>query len=756
MNGYFRSGISILVFALCSLFVFAQNKTNPVSAIPHNNSDGVKSKIDSLNNEADTLCLHKSEKGIRMARSALYLSKNINYHIGIGDASHSLGLAKFRRDNDSAIYFFRQARKEYLQEFPGFEKFAFALNNLSRTYDERLQYDSSMHFIRQALQFVQDTRETPAVKKKWLMYTYGAMANAFSGQNRNDSANILLLKAINLAEQLRNYKMLAVYFKSLSGIQLQLRNYTKAAEYGRKAIDYIDDDDRALTISLANMGSIYSKLRDFANADLMADSSLRVGKRSNVTNSIGRNYVTLGYSRFQQEKYPEALMYYKTGLENALRYKNSKSAISNLYIHIGNAYEAVDSLALAKESYIKALQTGEGDNDIVSNIHLSLSKIFFKEGDFENAYKYQRDYNLFKDSVFTYEKTRIITELNARYGSEKKDQQLLLLSKDRLLQEALLNKQQQLLAQEIAEKKQQQLEIANYELQTDKQDQLLRIQQLEIANSRAKQSEQQNVISNTAAKLQVEKGNRIIALEEARRKRSWMIFLTSAFIVSAVISLLLFGRYRLLQKIKQQEALLKQREHISRELHDEVGATLSGIAMYSHLAKEQLNDGANPLMKNSLDIIQQNAGEMVNKLNDIVWLINPGNDNLQQLLQRLEDYAIQMAALKNIRVKSNINGHHSKYLLPAETRRNIYLLYKEAINNAVKYSNASLFVFSITEEPSGITLEFTDNGKGFDVGSVKSGNGLSNMDYRANQINARFTYITKPGNGTQVIIHLPQ
>lgn len=756
MNGYFRSGISFLLFALCSCFVFAQNKTNLVSAIQQNNSYDIRKKIDSLNNLADTLCLHKNETGIRLAQTALNLSKSVNYHIGIGDASHSLGLAKFRRDNDSAIYFFKQARKEYQVEYPGFEKFAFALNNLSRTYDELLQYDSSMHYIRQALEFVRETRETPAVKQKWLMYTYGAMANAFSGQNRNDSASMLYLKAINLAEQLRNNKMLAVYFKSLSGIQSLLGNYHKAAEYGRKAIDYIEHDDRALTISLANMGNIYSKLRDFANADLMADSSLRVGKRTNVTNSIGRNYATLGYSRFQQKKYPEALKYYKTGLENAIRYKNSKSTISNLYIHMGNLYEAVDSLALAKENYIKALQTGDGDNDIVSSINLSLSKIFFKEGDYANAYKYQRDYNLFKDSVFTNEKTRIITELSTRYDSEKKDQQLLILSKDRLLQEALLNKQQQLLAQEKAEKRQQQLEIANYELQTDKQGQLLRIQQLEIANSRAKQSEQQNVIANTAAKLQVEKSNRIIALDEARRKRSWMIFLTSAFAVSAVISLLLFGRYRLLQKIRQQEALLKQRERISRELHDEVGATLSGIAMYSHLAKEQLHDGTNPLMKNSLNIIQQNAGEMVNKLNDIVWLINPGNDNLQQLLQRLEDYAVQMAAVKNIHVKSNINGHHSKYMLPAETRRNIYLLFKEAINNAVKYSNATLFTFSITEEQSGITLEFTDNGNGFDAGAVKAGNGLSNMANRAEVIKARFKYLTMPGKGTQIIMHLPQ
>ncbi len=207
---------------------------------------------------------------------------------------------------------------------------------------------------------------------------------------------------------------------------------------------------------------------------------------------------------------------------------------------------------------------------------------------------------------------------------------------------------------------------------------------------------------------------------------------------------------------KGKQGVMNERLRISAELHDEVGATLSGIAMYSHLAKEQLNDPVGSILSNSLDIIQQNAGEMVNKLNDIVWLINPGNDNLQQLLQRLEDYTVQMAAVKGIRVKSNINGHHSQAVLPAETRRNIYLLFKEAVNNAVKYSQATLFEFVISEEPKGITISFIDNGKGFDREVVKNGNGLHNMQKRAGEIGADLQYVTVPGTGVKLVLHLPQ
>lgn len=216
-----------------------------------------------------------------------------------------------------------------------------------------------------------------------------------------------------------------------------------------------------------------------------------------------------------------------------------------------------------------------------------------------------------------------------------------------------------------------------------------------------------------------------------------------------------FRRYRKKKKNERDHALVMQKHAISRDLHDEVGATLSGIAMYSHMAKTQLKDNANPAIKNSIDIILRHSNEMVSKLNDIVWLMNTGNDNLQQLIQRLEDYAIQMAAVKKIKVKSNIKEDNYKLILPPETRRNIYLLFKEAINNAVKYSNATVFEFTIKDEAKGITIVFADNGTGYDLENAKRGNGLKNMASRAEEINAQYEYCTMAGKGTKVIVHLP-
>src|SRR6185436_16736123 len=100
-----------------------------------------------------------------------------------------------------------------------------------------------------------------------------------------------------------------------------------------------------------------------------------------------------------------------------------------------------------------------------------------------------------------------------------------------------------------------------------------------------------------------------------------------------------FYRFRKRKKLQSQQALMNERLRISRELHDEVGATLSGIAMYSHLTKEQIKNAQINEVEKSLNIMQQSSGEMVNKLNDIVWLINPDQDSLQKLFLLIDTAA---------------------------------------------------------------------------------------------------------------------
>lgn len=209
-----------------------------------------------------------------------------------------------------------------------------------------------------------------------------------------------------------------------------------------------------------------------------------------------------------------------------------------------------------------------------------------------------------------------------------------------------------------------------------------------------------------------------------------------------------FIHFKRRKKIQGQQELLKQQQRISRDLHDEIGATLSGIAMYSHLAKTSLSDGKPDEVTNSVNIIQNSATEMVTKLNDIIWLINPGKETLDDVIAKLKEYAQNMCMASNITLQVEVSGETASFPLPIETRKNIYLLCKEAVNNAAKYSNASSLMMTFCLKENNLEINIKDDGIGFDIKTVKQGNGLENMQKRADDFGGKLQLITNPGNGT--------
>jgi signal transduction histidine kinase/ligand-binding sensor domain-containing protein len=226
--------------------------------------------------------------------------------------------------------------------------------------------------------------------------------------------------------------------------------------------------------------------------------------------------------------------------------------------------------------------------------------------------------------------------------------------------------------------------------------------------------------------------------------RTWWFYTLCA----AALAGILYALYRF--RIRQLKKMMALRTKISQDLHDEVGSTLSGIALYSSLAKKQLANKTPENTEKSLSVIEQTAADMVDKLNDIVWAVNPQNDNLSILLKRLEDYAYEMATTKSIEVISRVDEHTRDISLPMVLRKNIYLVCKESINNAVKYAGCSVITLNAGRFDHQVSFEISDNGRGFDTGSVKKGNGLNNIRARANEIHASLTIDSRKDKGTTI------
>lgn len=156
---------------------------------------------------------------------------------------------------------------------------------------------------------------------------------------------------------------------------------------------------------------------------------------------------------------------------------------------------------------------------------------------------------------------------------------------------------------------------------------------------------------------------------------------------------------------------------------------------------------------------------MISELNDTVWAINPRNDNMDVILQRMESLAKPLLAAQGIQFSLQHDPHLASLNLEMEKRKNFYSIYKEAVNNVIKYSEAKTLNIAIHQKGSRIVMKIEDDGKGFDLSKTSEGfkssdvfgggNGLKNMQHRAKEMKGNLTMHSQPGKGTCIELVFP-
>jgi len=217
---------------------------------------------------------------------------------------------------------------------------------------------------------------------------------------------------------------------------------------------------------------------------------------------------------------------------------------------------------------------------------------------------------------------------------------------------------------------------------------------------------------------------------------------------------LIVGSIFLLYKnrLNQLRKLENLRNRISHDLHDDIGSTLASISIYSEVAKyNSQNERVDVLNK-----IGESSREMLENLNEIVWSINPKYDNTEDLINRIRNFGAQMLNPMNIEFELKTNLKNIHFSLDMEKRRNLFLIYKEALHNAVKYSKCTKVEVSILHFGSNMMMVISDNGIGFDAHQSKpvNGNGLQSMKQRAHTMNANLSIQSKPGFGTSISLKI--
>jgi ligand-binding sensor domain-containing protein len=229
--------------------------------------------------------------------------------------------------------------------------------------------------------------------------------------------------------------------------------------------------------------------------------------------------------------------------------------------------------------------------------------------------------------------------------------------------------------------------------------------------------------------------------------QSWW-FITLSILTGLLILYCLY-RYRINELIRIQTI----RNRISRDLHDDLGATLSSISVLSAVAKDNLEMGSREESYSLLNKINNYSREMVDKMRDIVWAINPVNDSLENLIQRLKNYSAELCNGRELFVQYLVDDLFTNIAVPMNARKNIYLICKEAIHNAAVHSKCAEIQVLFSASSSQINVEISDNGCGFNQKEGFTGNGLVNMGSRAKEINGKLT-IHSSDSGTKVLLLL--
>lgn len=231
--------------------------------------------------------------------------------------------------------------------------------------------------------------------------------------------------------------------------------------------------------------------------------------------------------------------------------------------------------------------------------------------------------------------------------------------------------------------------------------------------------------------------------------QTWWFRLSAGSIVLLLVGMLY--NYRVSQLLEVE----RTRNRIAKDLHDNVGATLSSISYFAQAIRGESQISKQPVIEKFLSLITEGAAEAQDAIADIIWSIDPANDSWDKMLAKFRRFASDLLESRAIRYSIDIPDTFKAKRLNMEWRRNLWLIFKEMITNAVKHSRCQSVKVRLTVSGREITLLVADDGVGFDTSRDLQGNGLRNILTRAKNLNGMAELTSEPGKGTSWNLRFP-
>ncbi|KAA9354051.1 tetratricopeptide repeat-containing sensor histidine kinase [Larkinella humicola] len=536
----------------------------------------------------------------------------------------------------------------------------------------------------------------------------------------------------------------------------------QALAYFQKALSVAESYPLSLRFTcgaFSNVAAAYNKLGQYDKVVEIQLRSLRLQEEKNLQPRISATYEGLGNAYRNLGKPREALPYY----QQALAIRQAGKEIQGMAIvenNLGVTYDLLEQYNQSIPYYRRALKHAEEVNfellqaDILVNLGLvyrltnrpleglpyvkrslaieqklqnkgGLGTAFFNLGQIYQDLKqlgpaedYMKKALALANEVGNKQK---ITDYTAGLAELYNDMKEYKLAYDKQVQLAALkdssvtlatNRQvEELITQYKTEKKEQQIKLLN---------QQARIRDDELANKR---------LQTTAL----------------------LMGAVMLLLLGAAVTAWLLNRARL-RRLEEAQQLRKQ---IAHDLHDEVGSTLSSISLLSGMVNGIIAQNRPESVERAVQKINTDARQILEAMDEIIWTINPSNDTLHRIALRLQEYAQPLMESKNIQFSLVADPVLDSLPISMEVRRNLYLIGKEAINNLVKHSEATIATMRFEHQKDQLNVVIEDNGRGFDTSQLSERTGQTSMQQRAKAMAATLNVQSGTGFGTTLQVSVP-
>ncbi|MES2881290.1 MAG: tetratricopeptide repeat protein [Bacteroidota bacterium] len=521
-------------------------------------------------------------------------------------------------------------------------------------------------------------------------------------------------QAIAIAEKLGNKLSTAGQLFNLGNTYMNLGDYKNALQNHLKALNLFEEsgNQKGVSFCYQSLSNSFIELKQFDQALKYANKSIALKRSLDDKRGLGTSEISLGQIYFGLENYEKALFHYNAALLIAREFKLVPEQ-TKIFFNIAKVYAAKKELKTATEYFkqTKLLAKQIADSSTMASVDMQLVSMQSKEQKLEQSEK------KLSGGLAVFESTGNINKQVTGYQNM-----------------AAFYK-----ANDEFEKA---LHYTNkyHELNDSIQGNELKVQ--------LKKMEEQFNSAKKEKEIAILKKDQQLNEEQLKQQQLYSIGAICLALFALACIWMIISRNRLRQKMKE----LQLRNQIAADLHDEVGSSLSSIHLLSKMAaKKQING---KMETEIMEKVSRYTNETMDKMGDIVWMIKPNGKDGQGLQERMQKFLNEICFTQNIVATLTANGLDNARL-SMEQRKGIYLVFKEAVNNAVKYSGAKNIAIKLSEHGKRVMMTIADDGTGFNAGEIAKGNGLDNMRIRAEELGGRLTIASQQNNGTSITMNIP-